>query len=141
MKKFAGFTLVELLVVIAIIAILAVIGVVTYWDIQKNTRDSRRKADIYQISTAMEVGYNHSNGSYLPLSVSMFTNGIPSDPLSGSSSCQGNPCKYCVKSTLGSCADSDTVVVVGEPTGGLGYLVCANLEMGQPAYFCNQNQR
>lgn len=98
-------------------------------------------ADLYSISTMMEVGYNNSNNStYSPLSLSMFTNGIPQDPLDGGL-CQGNPCKYCVRDAYGGCEPSDQTIAVGMPPGGPSYLVCANLELGDPAYFCRKSQR
>jgi len=58
MPKTSGFTLVELLVVIAIIGILAGIGLSTFTSSQAKSRDAKRKADLQQIGSALELYYN-----------------------------------------------------------------------------------
>lgn len=107
-----GFTLVELLVVIAIIAILSVIGVTVFTGIQKNARDSKRKADIESIAKAYEVKYNNT-GTYGDLdptkseNTSLFSSkAFPKDP-----------------------RDKDyTIVVNGTTANASGFRVCAALE-------------
>lgn len=64
-KKSKGFTLIELLVVISIIAILSTIGFIMYQGVQKKSRDARRKADLAQIKTYLELYYN-DNHQYPP---------------------------------------------------------------------------
>lgn len=54
----AGFTLLELLVVMVIIGILASMGIGSYMSSQMKARDSRRKQDLRQIGTAVELYYN-----------------------------------------------------------------------------------
>lgn len=61
MKK--GFTLVELLVVISLIGILASLLIVSLQGSQKSARDGRRKADLEQIRTALEM-YRRDTGLY-----------------------------------------------------------------------------
>ena len=137
-----GFTLVELLVVVSIIAILSVIGMAIFTGIQPRARDTGRKADLKAISSAMEVGYNESTGRYSSLADSMFSSlKIPTDPLKGASSCQGNICKYCVRTTAGNCDTVDPTVEAGQPPVGSTYLICANLEQGSPSYICEGSQR
>lgn len=54
----SGFTLIEILIVIVIIGILSTIGLGAFKSTQEKSRDSRRKSDIKNISTALEVYYN-----------------------------------------------------------------------------------
>lgn len=61
--KSKGFTLIELLVVIAIIAILSGIGINIYEDAQARGRDAKRKNDLKEIKTALEL-YYLNNDSY-----------------------------------------------------------------------------
>ena len=62
-KKQKGFTLIELLVVIAIIGLLATIVLVSLNTAREKARDAKRKADLQQISTAIELFYD-TTGSY-----------------------------------------------------------------------------
>lgn len=58
-----GFTLIEVLVAATIIAVLTAIGVVSYGNINKKSRDAKRKSDIEQIRSALEM-YRADNGWY-----------------------------------------------------------------------------
>jgi general secretion pathway protein G len=58
MRKQKGFTLVELLVTISILSILAIIGMGQYRTSQEKARDAQRKADLDNISRALEMYYN-----------------------------------------------------------------------------------
>lgn len=53
-RSYKGFTLIELLVVISIIAILAAVVISTFTNLQKNTRDAKRKADLAAIQSVLE---------------------------------------------------------------------------------------
>lgn len=55
MKKYNGFTFIELLVVITIIAVMFAVGVVSYTTISKNSRNARRSADLEAIRQALEM--------------------------------------------------------------------------------------
>lgn len=62
MKK-KGFTLIELLVVIAIIGVLSTILMVSFSGIRERNRDAKRKADLLEIKTALEL-YRSDKGFY-----------------------------------------------------------------------------
>ena len=62
-KSSRGFTLVELVIVVAIIIILAAITISVYSGTQARSRDAKRKADIANITKAMELYYD-DNGQY-----------------------------------------------------------------------------
>lgn len=61
MKK--SFTLIEILVVATIIVLLTSTAIVTYAAFLKQSRDAKRKADLGQISTAIEM-YRSNNDTY-----------------------------------------------------------------------------
>lgn len=62
-KRTAGFTLFEMLIVISILSILVMLSMVSFISVQKNARDSRRKADLEQIRAAIEQ-WRSDKGSY-----------------------------------------------------------------------------
>jgi prepilin-type N-terminal cleavage/methylation domain-containing protein len=59
-----GFTLLELLISISIIAVITVIGIVSYSSINRRSRDVKRKSDIEQIKSALEMF--RSDNKYYP---------------------------------------------------------------------------
>lgn len=62
MRKLKGFTLIELLVVIAIIGVMASLVIVNLSAANKKSRDSRRKADLSELRTALELYYEDNYG-------------------------------------------------------------------------------
>lgn len=82
-----GFTLIELLVVIAIISFIASIVLYGVNTARAKGRDTKRLADIKQLSTALDLYYNE-NGAY-PLCTAAIAGGDPycgdCDPASGNS--------------------------------------------------------
>jgi type IV pilus assembly protein PilE len=62
-KKYSGFTIVELLIVIVVIGILAALVITTYNGIQQKARDTERKTDINAVHGQVEA-YNAQNGKY-----------------------------------------------------------------------------
>lgn len=50
-----GFTFIEILVVVTIIAVISGIAVATYTTTNRKARDSRRKADLEQVRSALEL--------------------------------------------------------------------------------------
>lgn len=88
MKKYLGFSLLELLVVISIIGILVSIGTVAFTTAQKTGRDSRRRADIKAMQAAFEQ-YRAEVGTYEACSTmaiydggtgALMPGGLPVDP-------------------------------------------------------------
>lgn len=83
MKK--SFTLIEILVVVTIIGLLTATAVVTYTAFLKQARDAKRKADLGQISAALEM-YRSNNDTYPTTSLSQLTapmiyiQAVPTDP-------------------------------------------------------------
>ncbi len=61
-KAQAGFTIIELLIVIAIIAILAGLVLNNFQGAQAKARDTQRVTDINNIHTKLEEYYNENNG-------------------------------------------------------------------------------
>ncbi|MCX6704946.1 MAG: prepilin-type N-terminal cleavage/methylation domain-containing protein, partial [Candidatus Woesebacteria bacterium] len=57
-KKGAGFTLVELLVVIAVLGVLVTIGLTSFTSAQMRGRDTQRKSDLKEVSSSLEIYYN-----------------------------------------------------------------------------------
>ncbi len=90
-----GFTLIEVLVATTIIGVLAAVAVSSYTSINKRSRDSKRRSDIEQIRSGLEM-YRSDNGFYPAVDTSSFGNVndltaylvssympvVPSDPLS-----------------------------------------------------------
>lgn len=63
MKQSKGFTLIEVLVASTIIIVLMSVGLASYSRVNMRSRDAKRKSDIEQIRSALEI-YRTDNGSY-----------------------------------------------------------------------------
>ena len=61
-----GFTLIELLVVSTIIIILMGIGIISYRGAQRKARDSKRKSDLEQVRSALEMYRSDAADGYYP---------------------------------------------------------------------------
>lgn len=126
--KIQGFTLLELLVSVTILAVLTAIAVTSYTSINKRGRNAKRKTDLEQIRSALEM-YRADNGYYPSTGAPYFNNAdnlstvlvstympaIPTDPKNV------NPSLYMYKATNAS--------------GGkyYGYCMSALLESEDPA--------
>lgn len=125
-----GFTLVELLISVSIIAILIAIGMASYSTINKQSRDTKRKSDIQQLRSALEM-YRSQNGYYPNTGGGAYTDAsglsgalsptyipaIPNDPRStapyiyrymATNLSLGQYYGYCLSSTLETQAETST---------------------------------
>ena len=125
----------ELLISISIIAILVAIGIVSYSTINKQSRDTKRKSDMEQIRSALEM-YRADTGYYPPAGagafvavsglaadlVTSYITVLPSDPLAAQS--------YMYKATN-----------PPSPADGnyYGYCLSANMETEDPTDSCTPN--
>ncbi len=83
MKNNRGFTLIELLVAMTIASVLMGLALVSYQGARKSARDGKRKTDLEQIRSALEM-CRADIGSYpdsLPGACSNYLS-VPTDPLS-----------------------------------------------------------
>lgn len=62
-RKQAGFTMIELLIVMVILSILLVVGIGSFISSQTKSRDSARKTDLQNVARAIELFYN-DKGEY-----------------------------------------------------------------------------
>lgn len=88
-KRRDGFTFIELLVAVTIIAILSVVGLVSFQAASRKARDAKRKADIEQIRSALEIcrtetgSYPAALGTAIVCGTNTYLNPVPSDPRQG----------------------------------------------------------
>ncbi len=130
MKK-SGFTLTELLITVSIIGILVTIALTSYNTINKQSRDTKRKNDLLQIASALEM-YKADNGFYPAVNTSGFdvtgnlssalaptyTAILPSDPLNtqhyyfeATNLVSSNYYGYCLCANLESQSGSNTCAI------------------------------
>lgn len=65
MKK--AFTLIEIIVVVTIMGVLFAGGVVSYSSLSKSSRDAKRKSDLEQIRSAMEMYRSNDSTAMYPI--------------------------------------------------------------------------
>jgi len=125
--KKTGYTLIEILVAISIIAVLTAVGVTSFTSVNKKSRDAKRKSDIEQIRSALEM-YRADNGSYPAtdnlddLEVDSYIAKIPLDPKDGQTgytyvyTALGSPAySYTLQALLENPDDSDNSCIPTEP--------------------------
>ena len=116
MRKQKGFTLIELLTVMTIIAVLAGLALVSYGGARKTARDGKRKADLEEIRSAMEMCYADDNrypgvsfgNPLICVSGNKYLDSVPVDPINSGS--------Y-IYTVSGSSATSYTICARLETTG------------------------
>lgn len=116
-----AFTLVELMVVITVIAILMTIAIVSFTRIQKQARDTKRKADIRTLQTALQAYYTE-NQTY-PIST---TEASAFDALT--SSLTPNYISNIPRGPGGTANLAYPDYTYVSSTNGFTYAVCASLE-------------
>lgn len=123
-----GFTLIELLVVISIIAILIALSIFGLQGARAASRDARRKVDLEQIRSGLEI-YKADCNSY-PLSTGAGAFSLPGSttlvgPSSGVTGCAGNTYISAVPQDPMPSRQYSYV-----STDGKTYIICASLEQG-----------
>lgn len=116
-----GFTLIELLVVVAILGILMVVSLANFITSQAKSRDAQRKADLRQISYALEA-YLNDHGSYPPATTSPNDGKIKACGCKSAS--QADPCEWTGVLNRELCDENNTVYmkeVSGDPSGNPNY--------------------
>ena len=115
----AGFTLIELLVAMTIMAVLMGISLVSYQGAKKAARDGKRKADLEQIRSALEI-YRTDCKTY-PATGSV----VWGQPLAGAGVCVNNTYMEKVPADPGS-----NSYYYNKGSGSNSYTLCASLETG-----------
>lgn len=127
----AGFSLLELLVVISIIGILIAIGAVAFTTAQKRGRDARRRGDIKAWQDALEQTYAEYTdytgaGTDCQSAVDDHMNGVtPVDPKGASYDTTCTADVYCI------CAELEA-----ESGGNSDTSACAFDDSGDETYYC-----
>ncbi len=117
--KRAGFSLIELIVVITIMVLLTTVGVVSFTSANANARDGKRKADLAQVQSAL-VLYRTDEGSY-PTTINWNTMSPIQSYISASSMVDPKGQPYVFTSD------------------GITFSVCTTLEKSTPAAYCVRN--
>lgn len=101
-----GFTLIEILVAVSIIAIISAVGLAAYSKAQSVARDTKRRQDLVNIRTVLEL-YKQKNGTYpttsswvdssaggtwIPGLDASYMNSLPTDPQQSTNSCSPGTC-------------------------------------------------
>jgi len=150
-KKRAGFSLMELLVVIGIISILATLGIVFFGSVRYEARDTKRKADLSQIGKFLTLscilpiaGAGEYDLTDLAIELKVrypqydkFMKNVPKDPKTGTD--QQSNYKYIVDSSGNKCAlfanlenkdEPITITDITLPTPGRGTGVLQSQSIG-----------
>ncbi|MBU2577212.1 type II secretion system GspH family protein [Patescibacteria group bacterium] len=142
-NKNKGFSLIELLVVITIIGVLISVSFVGFSQARKSARDAKRKADLEQIRSALEI-YRNDLKTYPPgfadCDPRSISNGsdvymaeVPKDPLCTSQYYRYNKLiganSYCLCAYLETLSVTQGTCVCG---GNCGTTVACNYKLSNP---------
>jgi type IV pilus assembly protein PilE len=121
-KKTAGFTLMEMIIVMAIIAILVAVGVPSYQSYIKDSRRVSAQSELNTIAAALERYYFSNNSSYLGFDLPALTKDI-----------QGH---YSISFSTEPARNSFTLRMT--PTGGQQSDPCGYLELNHLGVYSNE---
>ncbi len=63
-KKTAGFTLVELMIVVAVLGILAAAGIMKYGNMLRKSREANARGSLGALRSALSIYYSDNEGNY-----------------------------------------------------------------------------
>ncbi|MBP9812957.1 prepilin-type N-terminal cleavage/methylation domain-containing protein [Candidatus Nomurabacteria bacterium] len=123
--KQAGFTIVELLIVIVIIGILAAIGFVSYSNATKKARDTERASDVKAISAKAEEYYasDPTNAGSYPADCGVLQglNGLTADTFHAPKGAAGSNCATTAPSATSDVYQYTTSTTIGQPKFTITY--------------------
>ncbi len=107
-SKNSGFTIIELLMVMTVLGVLAGLVLVNYPASQMRARDARRRSDIKQYQTSLEIYYNRNNvyptysGNLAApgFCTTLGLTGCPNDPKSGNYQIRSSATQYSIWAQL-----------------------------------------
>lgn len=123
--------MIELLIVVAIIGILVSLGTARYLNIEKSSRDLRRKSDLNQYRTALE-NYANAKGSVYPIATGEITalcstEAFEDDYLSGD----------CLEDVMKTVSDHSNYLYFSD---GTDYVLGTQLEKGSFYEICSNGR-
>jgi prepilin-type N-terminal cleavage/methylation domain-containing protein len=138
-RQQAGFTIVELLIVVVVIGILAALVITTYTGIQAKSRNSKRVTDLQNIQTNLESYYqtdgnypslaNMNDTAFLNTSMKSMDTSTLQDPLGADTALGAAPAAkiyaYQPLNSSGSSCEADATTCVS-------YTLTATMESGAP---------
>ncbi len=104
-----GFTLIEMLIAVSLIGILSTIGLTMYSQGQKLARDTKRKQDLKEIKTALNLYFqdtrtfpqattwvnSFNGGTWIPGLTNNYIDRIPQDPRKAAATCTVHTTSSC----------------------------------------------
>ena len=134
-RRKAGFTLVELLIVVAIIGVLFTLAIVSFTGAQKQARDSQRKSDLNQYRAALE-NYANSTGGVYPQS----TDQVDADAIPCESDLKPDYMSACLLDPRDADGETYSYRTNAEGAAATQYVLWADLETGGHWLACSDGR-